>query len=112
MSEAASPDSKPPVRLGDKLVGLGLITQDQLRIALQEQKSTGKPLGEGVIRQGVEGTIAGGISISEAQSAEVVVGARRMHVLPTPLSSFSIHAADESAAQALAQAPLLETARV
>jgi len=44
-----------------------------------------------------------------AVGATVAVGARRMHVLPTPLSSFSIHAADESAAQALAQAPLLET---
>jgi len=44
-----------------------------------------------------------------AVGAEVAVGARRMHVLPTPLSSFSIHAADEVSAQALAQAPLLET---
>ncbi|MFO1503697.1 MAG: ABC transporter ATP-binding protein [Steroidobacteraceae bacterium] len=44
-----------------------------------------------------------------AVGAVVAVGARRMHVLPTPLSSFSIHAADEPAAQALAQAPLLET---
>jgi general secretion pathway protein E/type IV pilus assembly protein PilB len=41
--------SKPPVRLGDKLVELGLITQDQLRIALQEQKSTGKQLGEALL---------------------------------------------------------------
>ena len=44
-----------------------------------------------------------------AVGAEVALGARRMHVLPTPLSSFSIHAADETSAQALAQAPLLET---
>ena len=41
--------SKPPVRIGDKLVELGLITQDQLRIALQEQKSTGKQLGEALL---------------------------------------------------------------
>jgi sulfate transport system ATP-binding protein len=44
-----------------------------------------------------------------AVGAEVALGARRMHVLPTPLSSFSIHAADETSAQALALAPLLET---
>ena len=44
-----------------------------------------------------------------AVGAVVALGARRMHVLPTPLSSFSIHAADEAAAQLLAQAPLLET---
>ena len=40
------------MRLGDKLVGLGLITQDQLRIALHEQKSTGKPLGEALLALG------------------------------------------------------------
>jgi sulfate/thiosulfate transport system ATP-binding protein len=44
-----------------------------------------------------------------AVGAVVALGARRMHVLPTPLSSFSIHAADEAAAQLLAQAPLLDT---
>ena len=52
MSAAPSTDSKPPVRLGDKLISLGLITQDQLRIALQEQKSTGKPLGEALLALG------------------------------------------------------------
>jgi len=36
----------PAIRLGDKLVELGLVSQDQLRIALQEQKNTEKPLGE------------------------------------------------------------------
>jgi general secretion pathway protein E/type IV pilus assembly protein PilB len=34
------------VRLGDRLIQLGLISHDQLGIALQEQKSSGKPLGE------------------------------------------------------------------
>jgi len=38
----------------------------------------------------------------------VTLGARRLHVLPTPLSSFAIYAAD-AAAQALADAPLLAT---
>jgi len=45
----ANQPSKPPVRIGDRLVELGLITQDQLRIALQEQKSTGKQLGEALL---------------------------------------------------------------
>ncbi|HMA10776.1 MAG TPA: hypothetical protein VKO83_02735, partial [Steroidobacteraceae bacterium] len=44
-----------------------------------------------------------------AVGAVVALGARRMHVLPTPLSSFRVRAADEAAALALAQAPLLET---
>lgn len=52
MSTTPSPQGKPPVRLGDKLIELGLITQDQLRIALQEQKSTGKPLGEALLALG------------------------------------------------------------
>ncbi len=46
-STSSSP--KPPVRLGDLLLGKGLITQDQLRIALHEQKVQGKPLGEMLI---------------------------------------------------------------
>lgn len=46
-STASNPSSpKPAVRLGDLLLEKGLITQDQLRIALHEQKVQGKPLGE------------------------------------------------------------------
>ena len=52
MNPVPLPYSVPQERLGDKLVGLGLITQDQLRIALQEQKSTGKPLGEALLALG------------------------------------------------------------
>jgi len=43
---AQTPRAPAPLRIGDKLVGMGLITQDQLRIALQEQKSLGKQIGE------------------------------------------------------------------
>jgi hypothetical protein len=43
---------KPPVRLGDLLLEKGLITQDQLRIALLEQKAMGKPLGEALLALG------------------------------------------------------------
>lgn len=48
----SSPPNKPAARLGDKLIGLGLITRDQLQIALQEQKSTGKMLGEALLALG------------------------------------------------------------
>ncbi|WP_019895682.1 GspE/PulE family protein [Hydrogenovibrio halophilus] len=41
-----------PVRLGDKLVNEGYITPDQLRIALTEQKLSGKKLGEVLVRLG------------------------------------------------------------
>ncbi|WP_236262482.1 GspE/PulE family protein, partial [Caenispirillum salinarum] len=37
---------KPPVRLGDKLVERGLISKDQLAVALQEKKNSPKMMGE------------------------------------------------------------------
>jgi len=43
---ASGPVGAPQLRLGDQLVALGVLSQDQLRIALLEQSSTGKPLGE------------------------------------------------------------------
>lgn len=52
-----------PIRLGDKLVHDGHISPDQLRIALTEQKLTGKKLGEVLITLGF---------LSEQQSLEVV----------------------------------------
>ncbi|WP_343870477.1 GspE/PulE family protein, partial [Caenispirillum bisanense] len=39
-------DGKPPVRLGDKLVERGLISKDQLMVALQEKKRSPKMMGE------------------------------------------------------------------
>jgi len=39
-------------RLGDKLIRLGLITPEQLEIALKEQKRTGELLGEVLLRMG------------------------------------------------------------
>ena len=47
-----APPTKPPIRLGDLLIERGLITQDQLRIALQQQKASGKQLGEALLQLG------------------------------------------------------------
>lgn len=44
--------AKPKERLGDKLIRLGLITPEQLEIALKEQKRTGELLGEVLLRLG------------------------------------------------------------
>jgi hypothetical protein len=44
-----------------------------------------------------------------SQGAEVALGARRMHVLPTPLSSFLACGTTEAEAAQLAREPLLET---
>ena len=52
-----------PVRLGDRLVAEGIISSDQLRIALTEQKKTGSKLGEVLIRLGF---------LSEETAREVV----------------------------------------
>lgn len=52
-----------PIRLGDRLVDEGYLSPDQLRIALTEQKLTGKKLGEVLITLGF---------LTEEQSREVV----------------------------------------
>ena len=44
-----------------------------------------------------------------AQGAQIAIGARRLHVLPTPLSSFLACGATEADAAALAREPLLES---
>ncbi|MBF0621940.1 MAG: Flp pilus assembly complex ATPase component TadA [Magnetococcales bacterium] len=43
---------RPPIRVGDFLLDKGMITQDQLEIALAEQKRTGNPLGELLVHLG------------------------------------------------------------
>ncbi len=52
-----------PIRLGDKLIADGYINQDQLRIALTEQRRTGKKLGEVLVYLGF---------MNEAQAREVI----------------------------------------
>lgn len=52
-----------PMRLGDKLVHEGYINEDQLRIALTEQRRTGKKLGEVLVYLGF---------MTEEQSREVI----------------------------------------
>jgi type IV pilus assembly protein PilB len=46
VSEIPSPDKKPPKRLGDRLLEMGLLTQAQLSLALSEQRRNGGLLGE------------------------------------------------------------------
>ena len=48
----SAPQAKQPMRLGEKLISLGLISKDQLNIALQEQKSTKKMLGNILVEMG------------------------------------------------------------
>ena len=46
---SATPAGKPPVRLGDRLLQMGLVSSDQIQIGLLEQKKTGKQLGDALI---------------------------------------------------------------
>jgi type II secretory ATPase GspE/PulE/Tfp pilus assembly ATPase PilB-like protein len=52
MNVPKAASEKTPVRLGDMLLEQRLITEDQLRIALLEQKTLGKPLGEALLTLG------------------------------------------------------------
>src|SRR5262249_19197564 len=45
-------ESRKKGRMGDRLVALGLITEDQLNVALQEKKISGKMLGEVLVELG------------------------------------------------------------
>ncbi len=60
---------KKPIRLGDLLVESGIITQDQLVIALKEQKNSELPLGKLIVKLGfaTDGVINDAISKSTGQ---------------------------------------------
>jgi type IV pilus assembly protein PilB len=49
------PEERKKGRIGDKLVSMGVITDDQLNVALQEKKITGKMLGEVMVDLGFIG---------------------------------------------------------
>ena len=92
-------EEKSPVRLGDLLIDKGLISQDQLRIALIEQKKQNQPLGKilvqiGFISEGVMRDVLGDQLGQESVDLTKVVPdsaaiklvpkdhARRYHLLP------------------------------
>lgn len=91
---ATPPPAKPgvPVRLGDKLIHLGLITQDQLRIALLEQKSSGKPLGEVLLTLGftteeaMRGALADNLGEKAISLKGIVANPAALALIPKPLA--------------------------
>ena len=82
----------PPVRLGDRLIQLGLITQDQLRIALMEQKSSGKPLGEALLSLGftteeaMRGALADSLGETAISLKGLVANAEALALIPKPVA--------------------------
>ncbi|MBK6999546.1 MAG: Flp pilus assembly complex ATPase component TadA [Rhodoferax sp.] len=87
-----APPTKPPVRLGDKLIHLGLISQDQLRIALLEQKSSGKPLGEVLLTLGftteeaMRGALADNLGEKAISLKGIVANPAALALIPKPLA--------------------------
>ncbi len=92
MRSASSTPNKPPVRLGEKLMGLGLITQDQLRIALHEQKDTSKPLGEALVVLGFVTEDAMRAALAETLGEQaiklkgIVADPRALALIPKPMA--------------------------
>ncbi len=92
LSAAAVAPAGPPVRLGDKLIQLGLITQDQLRIALMEQKSSGKPLGEALLvlgfttEEAMRSVLADNLGETAISLKGIVANADALALIPKPVA--------------------------
>ena len=69
-AEAPAAEAPKPVRLGEKLLTLGLISPDQLRIALTEQKTTKKLIGALLVEMGFITESALGEVLAESSGAE------------------------------------------
>ncbi len=80
-------------RLGEELIAQGIITDDQVKIALKEQKKTGKPLGEALIALGFVTESVLRDSLSEMLGREsvnlatVVPDDRAINAIPKELST-------------------------
>ena len=77
VAEAAAPAAEPvaagakkPLRIGDRLVGLGLISEDQLQIALKEQKTSKKLIGAILVDMGFITESALGELLAESSGTE------------------------------------------
>jgi len=85
---------------------------ERLRVRLLDEPCAAQllgPSGSGDARLEITRTQHERRSLPLAQGAQIAIGARRLHVLPTPLSSFLACGATEADAAALAAEPLLES---
>jgi len=85
---------------------------ERLRVRLTDEPSAAQLLGSGAAgdaRVEVTRTQPDRRALPLHQGAEVALGARRLHVLPTPLSSFLACGTTDTEAARLAREPLLET---
>jgi len=85
---------------------------ERLRVRLLDEPCAAQllgPSGNGDARLEITRTQPERRALPLAQGAQIAIGARRLHVLPTPLSSFLACAPTEEEASALAREPLLES---
>jgi len=85
---------------------------ERLRVRLLDEPSAAQllgPSGNGDARLEITRTQPERRDLPLAPGAQIAIGARRLHVLPTPLSSFLACAATEAEAAQLAHEPLLES---
>lgn len=80
------------MRLGDRLIHLGLISQDQLRIALLDQKRSGKPLGETLLSLGftteeaMRSALADNLGEKAISLKGIVANPDALALIPKPLA--------------------------
>jgi sulfate transport system ATP-binding protein len=85
---------------------------ERMRVRLLDEPCAAQllgPSGDGDARLEITRTQHERRSLPLAQGAHISIGARRLHVLPTPLSSFLACGTTEADAAALAREPLLES---
>ena len=85
---------------------------ERLRVRLLDEPSAAQllgPSGNGDARLEITRTQPERRALPLAQGAQIAIGARRLHILPTPLSSFLACAPTDAEAAALAHEPLLES---
>jgi len=85
---------------------------ERLRVRLLDEPCAAQllgPSGNGDARLEITRTQPERRTLPLAPGAQIAIGARRLHVLPTPLSSFLACGATEADAAALAREPLLES---
>ncbi|MGH8511174.1 MAG: secretion system protein E, partial [Gammaproteobacteria bacterium] len=79
---------EPPLRIGELLVLKGVVSADQVRIALTEQKKRKEHLGKILVRLGfateavIRDVIGGALGQQSADLSDVVVDSEAIKLLP------------------------------
>jgi sulfate/thiosulfate transport system ATP-binding protein len=93
----------------EEIVFTGALERLRVRLLDDSAAQLLGPSGDGDARLEITRTQHERRSLPLAQGAHIAIGARRLHVLPTPLSSFLACGATEVDAAVLAHEPLLES---